>query len=208
MKRLTSWLLVGALVGLPSAARAADGSGFGIVKGTITIGGKPASEAVVSIEGLSKDQIKSQLSHAEPQKKIIDQRNLKFIPTVVAIMAGETVDFLNNDKSWHNVYSKGGANDFDLGLYPPGKTRSMKFDKAGVSRILCNAHPNMEAFVVVKDHPFFSSTDSRGNYEIDSVPLGKVSVEIWSPNLGVRKYSVEIVRAGEVFALNVDLKKP
>lgn len=207
MKRLMSWLLVGVLIGLPSAVRAADASGFGIVKGTITVGGKPAPNAVVSIEGLSPDQIKAQMAQTKPQKKIIDQRNLKFIPTVVAIMAGETVDFPNNDKTWHNVYSKGGANDFDLGLYASGKTRSKKFDKPGVSRILCNAHPNMEAFVVVKDHPFFSPTDSRGNYEIKIVPLGKVRVEIWYPNLEVRSDNIEIVRDGQVFALSVDLKK-
>ena len=206
MKSLTAWLLVAVLVGLPSVARAAEASGFGIVKGTITIGGKPAPDAVVSIEGLSKEQIKTQMSHTKPQKKIIDQRNLKFLPTVAAITVGETVDFPNNDKSWHNVYSKGGANDFDLGLYAPGKTRSKKFDKVGVSRILCNAHPNMEAFVVVKDHPFYSATDSRGNYEIKNVPLGKVRVEIWYPNLEVTSETVEIVRDGEVFALNVDLK--
>ena len=202
-----SWLLVGVLIGLPSAVRAADASGFGIVKGTITVGGKPAPDAVVSIEGLAQDQIKTQIAHTKPQKKIIDQRNLKFIPTVVAIMAGETVDFPNNDKTWHNVYSKGGANDFDLGLYASGKTRSKKFDKPGVVRILCNAHPNMEAFVVVKDHPFFSTTDSRGNYEIKNVPLGKVRVEIWYPNLEIRSDNIEIVRDGEVFALSVDLKK-
>ena len=207
MNSLMSWLLVGVLIGLPSAVRAADASGFGIVKGTITVGGKPAPDAVVSIEGLAQDQIKTQMTHTKPQKKIIDQRNLKFIPTVVAIMAGETVDFPNNDKSWHNVYSKGGANDFDLGLYASGKTRSKKFDKPGVSRILCNAHPNMEAFVVVKDHPFFSTTDSRGNYEIKNIPLGKVRVEIWYPNLEVRSDNIEIVRDGEVFALSVDLKK-
>ena len=207
MKSLMSWLLVGVLIGLPSAVRAADASGFGIVKGTITVGGKPAPDAVVSIEGLAQDQIKTQMTHTKPQKKIIDQRNLKFIPTVVAIMAGETVDFPNNDKSWHNVYSKGGANDFDLGLYASGKTRSKKFDKPGVSRILCNAHPNMEAFVVVKDHPFFSTTDSRGNYEIKNVPVGKVRVEIWYPNLEIRSDNIEIVRDGEVFALSVDLKK-
>jgi hypothetical protein len=147
------------------------------------------------------------MSLVKPQKKIMDQQNLKFIPTVLALMVGETVEFPNNDKAWHNVYSKKGANDFDLGLYAPGKTRSKKFDKPGVSRILCNAHPNMEGFIVVKDHPVFSTTDTRGNYEIKNVPLGKVRVEIWYPSLEVRSETVEIVRDGEVFALNVDLKK-
>ena len=207
MNKFMSWIFIGALLGVPASVLAAVGGGVGIVKGTITIGGKPAPDAVVSIEGLSQDQIKTKMAHSKRQKKIIDQRNLKFIPAVVAIMAGETIDFPNNDKSWHNVYSKGGANDFDLGLYPPGKSRSKKFDKPGVSRVLCNAHPNMEAFIVVKDHPFFSTTDSRGNYEIKDAPLGKLRVEIWSPNLDVRSDSVEIVRDGEVFALNVDLKK-
>ena len=206
MKSLTSWFLVGALVGLPSAVHGADASGFGIVKGTITIGGKPAPDAVVSIEGLSKEQIKTQMAQYKPQKKIIDQRNLKFTPTVVAIMAGETVAFSNNDKAWHNVYSKGGANDFDLGLYPSGKTRSKKFDKVGISRILCNAHPTMEAFVVVKDQPFFSTTDGRGNYQITNVPVGKARLEVWYPNLEVWTESVDVARAGEVLVINVDLK--
>ena len=207
MRSLSLWILVVVLLVTPSAMLGADPSGAGIVKGSITIGGKPATGAVISIEGLSKEQLKTQMSLHQPQKRTIDQRNLKFIPTVVAVMVGESVDFPNNDKSWHNVYSKGGANDFDLGLYPPGKTRSKKFDKPGVSRILCNAHPDMEAFVVVKDHPFFSVTDNRGNYQIENVPLGKVRVETWYPNLEVRSETVEIVRDGEVFALNVDLKK-
>jgi len=208
MKNLKlSIMFVGVLLGLALAVLAADAGGVGIVKGTLTIGGKPATDAVVSIEGLSKDQVKAQLSLTKPQKRVMDQRNMKFIPTVVAISVGETVDFPNNDKSLHNVYSKGGANDFDLGLYAPGKTRSKKFDKPGVTRILCNAHPNMEGFIVVKEHPFFSTTDSRGNYEIKNVPLGKVRVEIWYPNLDVRSEPVPLVREGEVFVLNVDLKK-
>jgi plastocyanin len=205
MKHFKLSIIVGVLLGLSPAMVAADG--VGIIKGTITVGGKPATDAVISIEGLSKEQVKAQMSQSKSQKKIMDQRNMKFTPTVVAIMVGESVDFPNNDKSWHNVYSKGDANDFDLGLYAPGKTRSKKFDKPGFSRILCNAHPNMEGFIVVKDHPFFSTTDSWGNYQIKNAPLGKMRVEIWHPNLDVRSESIEIVRAGEVFALNVDLKK-
>jgi len=207
MKRLNLWVLLGVLVALPRVVAGAEGGGVGIVKGTITIGGKPTPDAVVSVEGVPAEHVRAQIAITKSQKKIMDQRNIKFIPTVLAVMVGGTVDFPNNDTAWHNVYSKGGANDFDLGLYPPGKTRSKKFEKPGVSRILCNAHPNMEGFIVVKDHPFFSTADSRGNYEIKNVPVGKVRVEIWYPNLEVRSETVEIVRHGEVFALNVDLKK-
>ena len=208
MKRLNLWVLLGVLVALPRVVPGAEGGGgVGIVKGTITIGGKPTPDAVVSVEGVPAEHVRAQIAITITQKKIMDQRNIKFIPTVLAVMVGGTVDFPNNDTAWHNVYSKGGANDFDLGLYPPGKTRSKKFEKPGVSRILCNAHPNMEGFIVVKDHPFFSTADSRGNYEIKNVPVGKVRVEVWYPNLEVRSETVEIVRHGEVFALNVDLKK-
>lgn len=207
MKKLALWIVVGMYLGFSSAVLAAAADGVGLVKGTITIDGKPATDAVVSIEGLSRDQVKAQMALVKPQKKIMDQRNLKFTPTVLAVTVGETVDFPNHDKAWHNVYSKGGANDFDLGLYPPGQSRAKKFDKPGVSRILCNAHPDMEAFIVVKDHPFFSTADSRGNYEIKNVPLGKLRVEIWYPNLDVRSEPVPLVRDGEVFDLNVDLKK-
>jgi plastocyanin len=207
MKSFILWISVIALVTTGRASVAADSSGAGIIKGMVTNGGKPASGAVVSIEGLSPHDVRTQMPPHKPSKKIIDQRSLRFIPTVVAIMAGDTVDFPNNDKSWHNVYSKGGANDFDLGVYPPGKTRSKKFDKPGVFRILCNAHPDMEAYVVVKEHPFFSVSDSRGNYRIEHVPLGKVLVRTWHPNSDIRSETVEIVREGEVFALNVELKK-
>ncbi len=207
MKKLVQRMIIGMLLTLPSIVLAAEPAGVGIVKGMITFDGKPTADAVVSVEGLSSAQIKAQVATMKPQKKAMDQKDLKFHPTVVAIMVGDTVDFPNYDKTWHNVYSKDGANDFDLGLYPPGKTRSKKFDKAGVSRILCNVHPSMEAFVVVKAHPFFSSTDSRGLYEIKNVPLGRLRVQIWHPNLEVRSETVELVRDGEVFVLNVDLKK-
>jgi plastocyanin len=203
MNKLVVAVLAAASLAISSPAVAATAGSAGIVKGTITIGGKPTADAVVSIEDLAEEQGATK----KTQKKIIDQRSQRFIPTVAAIRLGDTVDFPNNDKVWHNVYSKGGATEFDLGLYPPGKTRSQRFDKPGVSRILCNAHPKMEAFVVVKDHPFFSSTDSRGLYEIKNVPLGRVRVEIWHPHLEIRSETVEIARDGQVFALNVDLKK-
>lgn len=205
MKRVAQWITMVLVIGSSIPWAWADSAG--VIKGTITIDGKPAVGAVVSVEGLPKDLVKAQAALAKPQKKIMDQQNLKFSPTVIAVKVGDTVEFPNHDKVWHNVYSKGGANDFDLGLYAPNNSRNKKFENVGISRILCNAHPDMEAFVVVKDHPFFSTSDSRGNYEIKNVPLGKLRVEIWYPNLGVKSEPVPLVRDGEVFDLNVDLKK-
>lgn len=179
----------------------------GIVKGTITVAGKPTSDVVVSLEGISAETAKTQISADKPKKAVMDQGDMKFIPHVLPVLVGTTVEFPNHDTNWHNVYSKGGAKDFDLGLYPPGKAGSTTFDKPGVARILCNAHPNMEAFIVVKEHPFFSSADKGGNYRLDGVPLGKYRIQVWHPELGTTETGVELVRAGEVLNINFDLKK-
>lgn len=179
----------------------------GIIKGTITVAGKPTSDVVVSVEGVSAESAKAQIPAAKSKKAVMDQREMKFLPHVLPVLVGATVEFPNHDTVWHNVYSKGGAKDFDLGLYPPGKSRTVVFDKPGVARILCNAHPNMEAFIVVKEHPFFSGADKGGNYRLDGVPLGKYRIQVWHPELGTTETGIELVRAGEVLDVNFDLKK-
>jgi plastocyanin len=179
----------------------------GIIKGTVTIEGKPTQDVVVSVVGLPKEQAKALLSGMKTKKAVLDQRAMKFSPYVLPVVAGSTVEFPNNDTTWHNVYSKGGAKDFDLGLYAPGKTRSVTFDKPGVVRILCNAHPSMEAFIVVNESPYFSSADSRGNYRLDRLPLGKYRIQVWHPQFGTTEAGADLVRDGEVLDLNFDLKR-
>lgn len=189
-----------------AAAFGGEASKAGVVKGTIAIAGKPAADVVVSIEGVPQDQSKAQLSGGKA-KAVIDQKDLKFNPRVLAVVVGTTVDFPNNDKTFHNVFSNSDAKKFDLGLYPSGQSRSVTFDKAGVVKILCNAHPHMEAYIVVKNHRYFSLADARGNYNLSGVPLGKYRVEVWHPELGTRQASVELVSEGEVLDINFDLKK-
>ena len=200
MKRYRLWLPVlwGSLFAL--AAHAGEATKTGIVKGTIAIGGRPTADAVVSVEG-------SQVKAPGAKKATIDQRDLKFIPRVLAVAVGTTVDFPNNDKTFHNVFSTSEAKKFDLGLYPAGQTRSAAFDKPGVVKILCNVHPNMEAYVVVKNHPYFGATNARGNYTLIGLPLGKHRLEVWHPEFGARTVPVELVREGEVLAIDMDLKK-
>lgn len=178
-----------------------------IIKGTITVAGKPTTDVVVSVEGMAPEIFKAQISGARSQKAVLEQREMRFIPSVLPVLVGTTVDFPNKDKSWHNVYSKSEAKKFDLGLYAPGKTRSATFDKPGVVRILCNVHPSMEAFIVVKEHPYFTAADKSGNYRLNGVPLGKYRLQVWHPQLGTTEAGVELVREGEVVDINFDLKK-
>jgi len=165
----------------------------------------PTSEVVVSIEGLTKEYLLSHVSKAEP--KLMDQREMKFIPRVLAVPVGTPVNFPNNDNTWHNVFSPSEANKFDLGLYPPGEKRSVTFNKAGVIRILCNVHPNMEGYIVVKEHPFFTVPNTRGNYRIDTIPIGKYRLEVWHPDVGTKVETFNMVREGEVLTIDVDLKR-
>lgn len=191
---------------LPWISFAAE-RGVGIIKGTIMIEGKPTPDAVVSVEGLPKKERFSQPAGVEQRKAVIEQKELRFTPRVVAVLVGTAVDFPNNDSAWHNVFSASATKKFDLGLYPPGKTRGTTFDRPGIVRALCNVHPNMEAFVVVKEHPYFSVSDSRGNYRIDAVPLGNYRLEIWHPEAGTKVQPLRLVREGEVLAIDVDLKR-
>jgi len=208
MNRRCVWLFALATFWLGAEARGADVTAKGgIIKGTVTIAGKPTADVVVSVEGVSPQAVKAQLSALKSKKAVMDQRELKFIPFVLPVVAGTTVEFPNNDKSWHNVYAKSDVKSFDLGLYAPGKSRSETFDKPGVVRILCNAHPNMEAFIVVKDHPYIAAPEKRGNFRLHGIPLGKFRLQVWHPQLGATDAGVEIVRDGEVVDINFDLKK-
>ena len=195
------WIVVLSALVYVSLATAAEETG--LVKGSITIGGLPIADAVVSIEGIAPrgQRSKGQLY------AVIDQKELKFIPRVIAVPMGKTVDFPNNDKTFHNVFSTSEAKKFDLGLYPPGQSRSVNFDNPGVVSIHCNVHPNMEAYVVVKGHPYFAVPDARGNYSIKDVPVGKYRLEVWHPELGIKSVPVELVRRKEILTVDVDLKK-
>ena len=207
MKWYHLWIL--SLVGtfLPAVTFGGEGPGkIGIVKGTITIGGRATSEAVVSVEGLSREKLETQNSKLKTGKAVMDQQDLKFLPHVLPVLVGTAVEFSNNDKTFHNVFSTSEAKKFDLGLYSPGRRRSVTFDKPGVVRILCHVHPNMEAYVVVKSHPYYAATDARGNYSLGGIPLGKYRLEVWHPETGAKQVPFELVRDGEVLTLDVEMK--
>jgi plastocyanin len=208
MKRcLLSFLALFPLV-LPAVAFGGEAPlQTGTVKGAITIAEKPASGVVVSVEGLPLQKLHSQNARPISKHAVMEQRELKFVPYILPVLVGTTVDFPNNDKTWHNVFSASETKKFDLGLYPSGKTRSVIFDKPGVVRILCNVHHRMEAFIVVKEHPYFTLTDARGNYRLSNIPLGRYRLEVWHPALDTKTEHINLVREGEVLAMDVDLKK-
>ena len=116
----------------------------------------------------------------ETGRAVLDQRNETFVPHVLAITTGTTVDFPNSDRIYHNVFSLSKTASFDLGRYPMGHSKSVRFDKPGIVRVFCEIHSHMSAFILVFSHPFFAMTDGDGRYRIDNVPPGNYSVIAWN----------------------------
>jgi len=112
--------------------------------------------------------------------KVMDQRNETFVPHLLAIMTGTTVDFPNSDKFYHNVFSLSKPARFDLGRYSAGHSRSIRFDRPGIVRVFCDIHSHMTAFILVFAHRYFAVTDEEGKYRLDGVPPGTYTLIVWN----------------------------
>jgi plastocyanin len=155
----------------PAARPAATGAPSA-VRGVVTVTGQKTNAwAVVSLEA-------ENLPLSPPAGPVkMDQKGFRFIPRVIAIQTGGAIRFLNNDPEPHNVYSPEGR--YNLGTWPTGDTKDHVFTKPGIYSQLCNIHPDMLAFVVVLDTPYFAVTDEAGNYVIRDVPPGKYTLVVW-----------------------------
>jgi plastocyanin len=128
----------------------------------------------------------------EPVRAVMDQRNETFIPHVLAITTGTTVDFPNSDRIYHNVFSLSKTRPFDLGRYAVGRSKSIRFDRPGIVRVFCDIHSHMNAFVLVFSHPFFSVTDAAGRYRIDNVPPGNYTLVAWDEGVAAESRAVTV----------------
>jgi plastocyanin len=107
------------------------------------------------------------------------QKNKTFSPHVLAIQAGSLVEFPNADPIFHNAFSSYNGQVFDVGLYPPGSTRSVRFARPGVVRVFCNIHASMSALIVVVASPYFATTKQDGTFNIAGVPPGQYNLSVF-----------------------------
>jgi plastocyanin len=162
-----------------AAARGAD------LVGSAEVSGRPAQHAVVWLTGNA--------APAEtPQKAVLDQRNLAFFPHVLAVRLGTTVEFPNNDKVFHNVFSFRDGKKFDLGMYPKGVVKRIVFDEPGLARLFCNIHPNMAAYVIAVDSAYFAVSDESGTFTISGVPPGTYTYHAWRPGAQTLTGSISV----------------
>lgn len=115
-----------------------------------------------------------------PARAVIRQVEKQFVPDVLPVMVGTTVDFPNGDAVFHNVFSLSKAKPFDLGIYEQGGSRSVTFDRTGLVKVYCNIHPQMIANVLVLGNPYFATTDHEGRFTIPDAPPGGATLRAWS----------------------------
>jgi plastocyanin len=131
-----------------------------------------------------------------PRKVVLDQRDLAFSPHVLAVRVGTIVEFPNSDRVFHNVFSFRDGKRFDLGLYPVGAVKYVTFDRPGLSRIFCNIHPNMAAYVLAVDSSYFAVSDAEGAFSLPRLPPGRYVYHAWRP--GAQTLTGSAVLDGEV----------
>ncbi len=128
----------------------------------------------------------------------MDQKDLRFVPHVLAIQVGTTVEFPNSDPVAHNVFSISEAKRFNLGLYRRGSVRRVKFDKPGVVELLCNVHMEMSAYIVVLKNPYFARSGPDGTFRISGIPPGQHRLRCWHERLPTQEQVVEVPAEGTV----------
>jgi plastocyanin len=157
---------------------AAGAAMAGEVKGVVKVTGmKTNADAVVYIDAIAGKTFPAPTAHPK-----MDQKNLLFAPHVLPVLQGTTVDFVNSDAVLHNVFSPDKCcEQFNLGSWPQGQSRSYTFKNRCNATLLCKVHAEMEGFVVALPTPWFAVTDKTGAYVIKDVPEGAYTLKVWHP---------------------------
>ena len=144
-----------------------------------TSGGADSSNVAVWLAPIapgSGSAAASPPAHSLPQITQIDK---SFDPHVLVVREGTAVQFPNRDPFLHNVFSLFDGKRFDLGFYEAGSSKSVRFDRIGVSFLFCNIHPEMSSAVVVVDTPYFGLSNRAGRVTIPEVPDGRYQLNVW-----------------------------
>ncbi|HTZ57401.1 MAG TPA: hypothetical protein VMB49_04855 [Acidobacteriaceae bacterium] len=139
-----------------------------------------------------------------PQNYTLIQKNKQFIPHILVVPTGSSVDFPNLDPFYHNVFSLFNGKRFDLGLYEAHTHRAVRFDRDGVSYIFCNIHPEMGAVVIALSTPYFAVSKPDGSLTISNVPPGSYRLNVWAENVAVEKLNA-LSRMVDISSSNSDL---
>jgi plastocyanin len=195
-------VMIEALGCAPRSAQSEEPAKTGTIEGSVENTLIRSGPAVVYLKN-----VKGEFTPPE-DLPVMDQEKLTFKPKVLPILVGTTVKCPNSDTVQHNVFSPpNSAKTFNLGLYPPGQSKDVKFEKVGVVPLLCNVHAEMSGFIVVLPNPYYALTDKDGKYKIENVPPGEYKLSFWHEKL--RPETVDVpIKAGKTTNVKFsDLKK-
>jgi plastocyanin len=138
--------------------------------------------STASVVWLTPAGVVADLAPPAPMHAVLTQKNKAFEPHLLVITRGSSVEFPNRDPWFHNVFSLFNGKRFDLGLYEAGTSRTVHFDREGISFIFCNIHPEMSAVIVVLGTSYFTTTNKEGQFTIANVPPGRYMLHLWNEN--------------------------
>ena len=181
-------VVAAALLGTAHAGKAA---GADAVNGRVRLAGAPQKDAVVWLSGTPSGPV-------VPRRIVLDQRNMAFLPHVLGVPVGTRVEMPNSDRVFHNVFSFKDGKRFDLGLYPVGTSKFVTFDQPGLSRIFCNIHPTMAAYVMAVDPSLVGVSDTEGKFEIAGARPGHYEYHAWRPGSEIISGSLTVSAGQEI----------
>jgi plastocyanin len=196
----------------------ASGAHAGVIRGTLEVPATSASldlhpypgragsmPAAGSAPGAVTDailyvaKVPSRVTVPAPEEDHPDlaQRQQAFVPRVLAIQVGTTVDFPNFDPIFHNVFSVSPTKRFDLGKYARGHSRSVRFLKPGLVNVYCDIHSDMAAYIYVLPHHVFTRPSAAGRFTLPALPPGSYTLVAWHPDFGEIRRDVQVPAQGD-----------
>jgi plastocyanin len=227
-----SGVSIGPAAPLPSAPL--DPAALGTVSGTVHFSGKPPAKVkidmsmdpVCSITGgdnfaeqyVMKDgklanvyvYVKSgppaamSATAPTPAPVVLDQIGCKYVPHVIAVMRGGSVEFRNSDGTMHNIHTLPtveGSQPIDISQGAKGAPQVKQFNQPeAMMSVRCNNHPWMNAFLNVSATPFFAVTDTDGHFGISGLPAGTYTLVAVHEKMGEQTMTVTVEPKGTVKA--------
>jgi plastocyanin len=172
---LDRWVVAMVCALLAAAPAAAAGLVVRLTDGK----GHPVPDVVLTL--VARDSTSVAPRHRAPMVRVIDQKNLMFLPYIEVFRPGDAVVFRNSDRTRHHVYSFSQAKAFEFVLAPGQSSPPLTLDKAGVVAVGCNIHDQMAAYLVVTDAPSVARSGSDGNATFDALAPGTYDVRAWHP---------------------------
>jgi plastocyanin len=184
--------------------------GFAAMAAAGEIKGKVTAQHIKSAEDIAVyvDAIPGKTFTPPATAPVADQKHMTFVPHMVVVLKGTSVDFLNSDPVGHNVYWPNISGNkklaHNMGTWPQGQKKSFTFNDLGVAPLLCNVHPEMSGYVVVVPTPYFAVTDKEGDFVIKDIPDGSYTLKTWSE---VGKPATQAVTVSGTTAANITVSR-